>query len=119
MFRKFLRFCPERSTIEHMFDYSLRLDELRSYSTERLEARRAELVGEHRRLSVEELAVTVVLDERGRVNDAMAAADGVPVRSFRERVATARALEDLPCLAAAAHAGAVSPEQLVPAARVA
>ena len=35
----------------------------------------------------------------------MAAADGVSVRSWRDFVATARALEDLPCLAAAAHDG--------------
>ena len=58
-------------------------------------------------------------DERGMVDDAVAVADGVSVRVWRETVETARALEELPHLAAAAHEGAVSPEQLVPAARLA
>jgi hypothetical protein len=102
-----------------MFDYSGRLDELRCHSTEWLEARRSELVAEQRRLRVEELAVVAVLDERGAVSDAVAAAEGVSVRSWQDTVETARALEDLPCLANAAHAGAVSPEQLVPAVRLA
>jgi hypothetical protein len=106
-------------SIERMFDYSARLDELRCHTTEWLRARREELVVEQRRLRVEELAVVAVLDERGSVDDAMAAADGVSVRTLRDSVETARALEDLPCLAAAAHGGAVSPEQLVPAARLA
>ena len=102
-----------------MFDYSLRLDELRCHSTEWLVSCREELVAEQRRLRVEELAVVAVLDERGQVDDAMAAADGVSVRSWRDTVETARALEELPHLADAAHAGVVSPEQLVPAARLA
>jgi hypothetical protein len=68
-------------------------------------------------LWVEELAVTAVLDERGAVGDATGAGDGVSARTWRDTVATARALEDLPRLADAAHAGTVSPEQLVPAAR--
>jgi hypothetical protein len=102
-----------------MFDYGDRLDELRCRSTEWLLARRVELVAEQRRLRVEELAVVAVLDERGAVDDAMAAGDGVSVRSWRDTVETARALEDLPRLAEAAHAGSVSPEQLVPAARLA
>jgi hypothetical protein len=102
-----------------MFDYSGRLDELRCHTTAWLTARRTELVAEQRRLRVEELAVVAVLDERGRVTDAMAAAEGVSVRAWRETVETARALEDLPCLAEAAYDGVVSPEQLVPAARLA
>ena len=102
-----------------MFDYGARLDELRCHSTEWLAGRRVELVAEQRRLWAEQLAVTAVLDERGRTSDATATADGVSVRSWRDCVATARALEELPRLAAAAHAGAVSPEQLVPAARLA
>jgi hypothetical protein len=102
-----------------VFDYGSRLDQLRCHSTEWLEARRTELVAEQRRVWTEQLAVTAVLDERGRLGDAIAAGDGVSVRSWRDTVATARALEELPCLAAAAHAGTVSPEQLVPAARLA
>ena len=102
-----------------MFDYSARLDQLRCHSTEWLAGRRAELVAEQRRLRVEELAVVAVLDERGAVDDAVAASDGVSVRAWRDTVETARALEELPRLAAAAHDGAVSPEQLTPAARLA
>ena len=96
-----------------MFYYSARLNELRCHTTEWLTARRAELVAEQRRLRVEELAVTAVLDERGAVSDATAAVDGVSVRVWRDAVSTARALEELPCLAAAAHDGAVSPAQPV------
>jgi len=102
-----------------VFDYGARLDELRCHSTEWLAGRRAELVAEQRRLRVEELAVVAVLDERGAVDDAVAASDGVSVRAWRDTVETARALEELPRLAAAAHDGAVSPEQLTPAARLA
>ena len=102
-----------------MFDYRDRLNELRCHTTEWLVARRSELVAEQRRLRVEELAVVAVLDERGAASDATAAGDGVSVRAWRDTVETARALEELPCLADAAHAGVVSPEQLVPAARLA
>jgi hypothetical protein len=84
-----------------------------------LRDRREELVAEQRRLRVEELAVVAVLDERGMVDDSIAVADGVSVRSWRDTVETARALEELPFLAEAAHDGVVSPEQLVPAARLA
>jgi hypothetical protein len=102
-----------------MFDYSLRLRQLRCHKTEWLESRRDELVAEQRRLRVEELAVVAVLDERGRVSDAVAAGDGVSVRAWRDTVEMARALEALPSLAEAAHAGVLSSEQLVPAARLA
>ena len=102
-----------------MFDYSAWLDELRCHSTEWLRIRRVELVVEQRRLRVEELAVVAVLDERGQIDDTTAVTDGVSVRAWRDTVETARALEDLPHLADAAHAGAVSPEQLVPAVRLA
>jgi hypothetical protein len=39
------------------------------------------LIREQRRLDVEELAVTAVLDERGAIDDSLAAVDGVSVRS--------------------------------------
>ena len=45
--------------------------------------------------------------------------DGVSVRSLREKVATARALEELPNIADAAYRGALSDEQLAPAAKLA
>src|SRR5262245_53917335 len=94
--RFWFHLCPVWSSIEHVFDYGDRLDELRCHSSEWLSARRSELVAEQRRLRVEELAVVAVLDERGAVSDATAAVDGVSVRAWRDTVETARALEDLP-----------------------
>ena len=95
-----------------MFDVGERLSELRCQPTEWLRTRRDELVREQRRLRVEELAVTRVLDERGQIDDSIAGRDGVSCRSVRETVKTARALEYLPEVAAAAHAGSLSGEQL-------
>jgi hypothetical protein len=102
-----------------VFDYPLRLDELRTHTTEWLRVRRDELVAEQRRLRVEELAVVAVLDERGAVDDTMAAADGVSVREARATVDTARALESLPEVAAVAHAGRMSDHQLTAVAQLA
>ena len=56
--------------------------------------------------------MTRVLDERGALDASVAAVDGVSERTVRETVETARALESLPEVAAAAHAGTLSPEQL-------
>ena len=95
-----------------MFDVTDHLDGLRSRPTPWLLERREQLVRDQRRLRVEELAVTRVLDERGTADDTLAARDGVSARTIRETIETARALESLPCLAAAAHAGALSNEQL-------
>jgi hypothetical protein len=102
-----------------MFDYRLRVDELRCHTTAWLTARRDELVAEQRRLRVEELAVVAVLDERGAVSDAIAVADGVSVRDVRATIETARALESLPEVAAVAHAGGMSTHQLVAVAQLA
>lgn len=104
---------------ERTFDYSLELIALRTHTTEWLRARRKDLVAEQRRLHVEELAVVAVLDERGAIDDTLAATDGLSVRSVREKVATARKLEDLPHIAAAAHGGALSDEQLTPVTKLA
>ncbi len=95
-----------------MFDVTECLDQLRRRETGWLVARRCELVREQRRLRVEELAVTRVLDERGALDVSVAAADGVSERTVRETVETARALESLPEVAAAAYAGTLSGEQL-------
>src|SRR5882672_5356344 len=95
-----------------MFDVADRLDELRCRETCWLTARRDELVREQRRLRVEELAVTRVLDERGALDDTIAARDGISTRMVAETVETARALESLPHVAAAAHAGELSGERL-------
>ena len=95
-----------------MFEFGDHLDGLHAWPTERLVVRREELVREQRRLRIEELAVVRVLDERGQIDVAMAGRDGVSERSLRETVETARALESLPAVAAAAYAGDLSAEQL-------
>ena len=95
-----------------MFDVNDHLADLRCRPTVWLWARREDLVREQRRLRVEELAVTRVLDERGVLDDGLAGRDGVSVRSVRDTVETARALESLPQVAAAAYAGDLSGEQL-------
>jgi predicted DNA-binding protein (UPF0251 family) len=102
-----------------MFDVAGRLDELRCWPTDRLVARREDLVREQRRMHVEELTVLRVLDERGRVDDTIAGRDGVSTRTVRESLETARALESLPAVAAAAHAGKLSREQLGPVVQLA
>jgi Domain of unknown function (DUF222)/HNH endonuclease len=96
-----------------MFDVTDHLDGLRCRETTWLLAHRDRLVGEQRRLRVEELAVTLVLDE------SLAGRDGVSARTVRETVETARALESLPCVAAAAYDGELSSEQLAPVAALA
>jgi hypothetical protein len=94
-----------------VFDLADCLDALRSHSTEWLEARRREVVAEVRRLQSEEHSILLVLDERGRI-DTSVGLDGESARTVREKVETARRLESLPAIAAAAHAGALSAEQL-------
>jgi hypothetical protein len=100
-----------------MFD--VLVDELRCRPTEWLAERRACLVREQRRLHVEELAVTRVLDERGAIDDSWAQTDGVMVRDVRETVETARALEALPAIAAVAAEGRLSDGQLAAVVKVA
>jgi Domain of unknown function (DUF222) len=95
-----------------VFVVSERLDEMRSWPTDRLAAHRDEMVREQRRLRVEELTAVRVLDERGQIDVGMAGRDGVSERTMRESVETARALESLPAVAAAAYAGDLSGEQL-------
>jgi hypothetical protein len=64
---------------------------MRSHSTERLQARRAEVVAEIRRLQEEEHSILLVLDERGGV-DVSRGMDGESARTVRAKVETARAL---------------------------
>jgi hypothetical protein len=87
------------------------LDEMRSHSTEWLEARRREVVAQIRRLQSEEHSILLVLDERGRV-DTSRGLDGESAKTVRQKVETARALESLPAISEAAAAGALSAEQL-------
>ena len=87
-----------------MFSVETHLDELRSWPTERLHAEHESLVREVRRLQLEDLDVLRVLDERGQI-DVYGRARRESARTLREKVETARALESLPAIAAAAHDG--------------
>ncbi|MFO1536440.1 MAG: HNH endonuclease signature motif containing protein [Actinomycetota bacterium] len=93
-------------------DWSAEVDELRCHTLEWLHAARSEAVRAQRRWRMRELAIVRVLDERGQVDDAWAAADGVTVGDVRATVETARALDALPRVAAAAADGAMSDAQL-------
>jgi hypothetical protein len=104
---------------ERTFDYSGLVDELRCHTTEWLEAARVEAVREQRRWRVRELAIMRVLDERGRIDDSLAGADGVSVRDVRETRETARLLDELPQIAKAAHRGELSHHQLSAVVRLA
>jgi hypothetical protein len=101
-----------------MFDAAGHLDDLRSWPTERLVARRRDVVSEQRRLRTEELLLTRVLDERGRI-DVTVGADGESAHTVRAKVETARALESLPAIAAVAYAGQLSDDQLSSAVKLA
>ncbi len=101
-----------------MFDVGDHLDELRSWSTERLVAQHRHLLREQRRLHLEDLDVLRVLDERVWI-DTTTGADGESRRRVKEKVETARRLESLPNVAAAAHAGKLSDEQLTSVVRLA
>ena len=94
-----------------MFDIADHLDELRCWPTDRLRRELDVLVGEQRRLRTKELTVLRVLDERGQVDPTIDAA-GESARTVRDKLETARAIESLPEIAAAAYEGALSAEQL-------
>jgi hypothetical protein len=84
---------------------------MHAHSTEWLVSRRHDVVDQIRRLQTEELAIVRVLDERGRI-DVSLGSDGESARTVREKVETARALEGLPAVGAAAYEGGFSGEQL-------
>ncbi|HEU5302295.1 MAG TPA: HNH endonuclease signature motif containing protein [Acidimicrobiia bacterium] len=93
------------------------LDELRTWSTDRLCAARDEAVVEERRWRLRRLAIDRVLDERRGPggNDAaewVATQDRVRTQTARTEVDVARGLEALPAIAAAAEAGELSLDQL-------
>ena len=101
-----------------MFDIADHLDDLRSWPTDRLRRELDVLVGEQRRLRTKELAVLRVLDERGQVDPTVDAA-GESARTVRDKLDTARSLESLPEIAAAAYEGDLSAEQLSSVTRLA
>ncbi|MEI8001260.1 MAG: DUF222 domain-containing protein, partial [Actinomycetes bacterium] len=106
-------------TTPGIVDYPLLVDEYRSHTTDWIRTERDRVVRNQRALRVRELALTRVLDERGAVDDTLAATDGVTIRSVRDTLTTARLLEDLPTIAAAAAAGRLSDAQLTHVVRVA
>lgn len=108
-----------RSGTELGLDYGALCDQLRCRTTESLQRAREEAVRAQRRWRMRELAITRVLDERGQVDDSLASVDGVSVWQVRETVATARSLEDLPSIAAAASEGRLSDDQLAQVVKVA
>src|SRR5262249_44042139 len=87
------------------------VDMMRSHSTEWLESRRGEGVAEIRRLQSEEHSILLVLDGRRR-GDVSPRLGRESARTVRQKVETARALESLPAISAAAAAGELSSEQL-------
>jgi hypothetical protein len=101
-----------------MFDVVDHLDELRSWPTDRLVARRHEVVRAKRRLEIEELDILRVLDERGRV-DPTVGDQGESPSTLRDKLETARVLESLPEIAAVAYEGDLSAEQLSSVAKLA
>src|SRR4029453_12960927 len=84
------RVAPWGPMGERTFDYTELVDALRCHTTDWLTGAREEAVREQRRWRVRELAIIRVLDERGAVDDSLAAADGVSVRDVRENRETAR-----------------------------
>ncbi len=100
-------------------DFGALCDEFRGRTTDWVQAERDRVVRVQRAMRVRELALIRVLDERGRIDDSLAAVDGVSIREVRQTVATARALEDLPSIAAVAAAGRLSDAQLAQVVRVA
>ena len=94
------------------FDFAGRVEELRCHETDWLRAHVDGLVREQRRLHVEELAARRVLDDRGAFGPMPD--PSVSARTARADLETARALETLPQVAKAAHAGDLSTDQLHP-----
>jgi hypothetical protein len=108
--------------IERMFVLADHLDELRCHSTEWLRTRRAELVRAQRAMYTEQLAITKVLDERHAIDTAtesLERRDGVAPRTVRTELELSRQLGELPAIAAAAHAGDLSFDQLKPLVEIA
>jgi hypothetical protein len=108
--------------IERMFDWEMRLTELRCHGTEWLRTRLDGVVAEQRALKVEELALRRILDERGQVDlaeDALRGRHNEAPRTMRQTMEVARQLESLPTIAAAAHSGAISWDQLKPLVEIA
>ncbi len=100
-----------------MFDWTNRLTEIRCHDTAWIRTRLDGVVAEQRALKVEELALRRVLDERGKVDlneEILRGSHNESPRTIRQTNEVARQLESLPAIAAAAHAGSLSWDQLKP-----
>ena len=105
-----------------MFDWTDELHELRRHSTDWLRTRLDEVIVEQRALKVEELAVRRVLDERDQVDvheEILRGSHNEAPRTMRQTMEVSRRLESLPAIAAAAHAGEISWDQLAPLVQIA
>ncbi|MBM3670786.1 MAG: HNH endonuclease [Actinobacteria bacterium] len=104
------------------FDSKAFLDELRTHTSEWLCTFVHDLLAQQRALRVKELLARRVLDERQQVDlrdDVLQSRHGESPRTARQNVELARQLEALPAIAAAAHAGLLSADQLRPLAELA
>jgi len=95
------------------------LFELRCWDTDRLRGERERVIVGRRKLRTRELALTRVLDERDALAKDQAAQDGETEAESRRKRETAKKLEQLPNLGAAAMNGELSSGQLDPAADLA
>ena len=94
-------------------------DELRCWDTDRLVEFRERALREARRHEGQALAALRVLDERDALAKDQAARDGVTETNWKRQRTVARKLEQLSHLGSAALDGALSSEQLAPAAELA
>ena len=94
-----------------MFDVGTHLDELRSWSTDRLFAAPTNTSCVSSAVRSSRTSTCCACSTSGQI-DVSVGRDGESARTVREKVETARALESLPAVAAAAHAGTLSDEQL-------
>jgi len=94
-------------------------DELRCWDTDRLVEFRERELREARRHEGQALAALRVLDERDALAKDQAARDGVTETNWKRQRTVARKLEQLSHLGSAALDGALSSEQLAPAAELA
>ncbi|MBM3671042.1 MAG: HNH endonuclease [Actinobacteria bacterium] len=101
---------------EATYDFGARVDDLRCHPTDVLRKLLGEAGDEEQRWRLERVAITRVLDER----EALDGRDTtISARTARSLVEVGRALEQQPAIAAAAHAGELTWDQLEPVVEIA
>jgi hypothetical protein len=103
---------PEALLGVEPYDFAARLDHLRCHPNDVLRKLRDDARARQQQWRLEELAITRVLDEREALDDVPDPT--ISARTAKTAVDVARALERQPAIAAAAHAGRLSWDQLVP-----